>query len=152
MYAGSKYPTSDTLKIRPGQNIAHAQTLKAGMMDAESEGKKAGVDEEGNFRRVYPFTMSPETAVKTALEWIRGQEEEFAKQMVREQYPFAESITDLELSASPQRDFLAHPLFVPTHIFTLRTPIFHLKMRTFVGAFPGSPVSGKRHFHKRHFT
>lgn len=112
------------------------------MMDPDTADTKAGVDQEGRFRRVYPFTMSPEAAVKEVLEWICSHEEESAKQLIRQQYPMADDISNLELSATPLKDFLAHPLFVPAHVFTLRTPIFHLKMRTFVGAFPGSPVSG----------
>ena len=117
------------------------------MMDAESHyNEKAGLNQEGQFRRVYPFTMSPDTAVKATMEWIREKEEEFATQLIRRLHPSALEISNIELEVMPHRDFMAHPLFVPAHIFTLRTPIFHLKMRTFVGAFPGSPVSGKKLF------
>ena len=143
IYAGSKYSVSDINKIRPGPNIAHARPLQAGMMDAEGGDGKPGTYQEGRFRRVYPFTMSPETAMRGAMEWIRSQEEEAARQLVREAYPMATEVSEIKLLVNPHRDFAAHPVFVPAYVFTLRTPMFQLKLRTFVGAFPGAPVSGE---------
>ncbi len=69
MYAGSKYPASDVERLRPGLALVHARNLEASMMDAgagDGDQKQAG-----QLRRVYPFTMSPETAMERAVEWIR---------------------------------------------------------------------------------
>ncbi len=66
LYACSKYPSDDVEKMRPGPLIAAARRLDASMMDGGDE----GVAGQRQLRRVYPFTMSPGTALQRATEWI----------------------------------------------------------------------------------
>lgn len=115
-------------------------------MDA-SEGKdeKLRIEQSGQLRRV--STPSPCLLVlqrrPCSIHWIRDQAEEEAKSLARQQaYPLATDVTDVELTVTLLPGFSAHPVYVPAHIFTLRSPLFQLKMRTFVGAFPGAPTSG----------
>ena len=143
LYAGAKYASSDVHKIKPGAAVVHARHFEGSMMDAGmGRDGKLRVDQSGRLRRVYPFTMSPDAAMTAVLQWIRGQVEEEAKSQAKQAYPMATDVAEVELTVMPLPGFSAHPVYVPAHIFTLRSPLFQLKMRTFVGAFPGAPTSG----------
>ncbi len=72
MYAGSKYPMSDIEKLKPGPALVHARALEPSMMDESTGSTEAGAGDRGErLRRVYPFTMTPDSALQKALKHIR---------------------------------------------------------------------------------
>lgn len=74
-HAGSKFPSTDMGKLKPGGAVLQARPLESSMMDrtpGEGEDKEdASKEEEGGLRRVYPFTLSPQSALKRGLDVIR---------------------------------------------------------------------------------
>ncbi|KAG1668327.1 hypothetical protein FOA52_011224 [Chlamydomonas sp. UWO 241] len=138
IYAGSKYDRADVEAVQPGPQLVHARKPEPGMMD-ESAG---GVD--GALRKVYPYTLTPDGAMERVPEVIRAKEQASVEAIVRSMHPRAQQVSGVTVTVSLLPGFSASPIYVPVFVFTLKSPMLGLKMRTFLGAVPGAPVSGTR--------
>ncbi|CAL8462316.1 g1849 [Coccomyxa elongata] len=131
VYASYKYPRSEVQQLRPGRVVTQATEFTPRMLTSAATGET---------RRVGPFDMKPNIALRFVTDWMRQQETEAAEGLVRTAF-------NADRVGSVNMDFTvvsmrSSPVYVPAYIF--RSQHFGTKMRTFVSGVNAKQVAGQR--------